>query len=56
LHDNLGFNFIIYVNIVMAREMGRGGRCGRGARGRGRGEGELLPPHEILYAGSLLTG
>jgi hypothetical protein len=53
LHDNCGFNFIICVNIVMAREMGRGAR---GARGRGRGEGELSPPHEISYVGSLLTG
>jgi hypothetical protein len=50
LHDNLGFNLIIHVNIVMAREMGRG------ARGRGRSEGELLPPNEIPYTCSLLTG
>jgi hypothetical protein len=40
----------------MAREMDRGGRGGRGAKGRGRGEGELSPPCEIQYAGSLLTG
>lgn len=38
----------------MARNLGRGGR-GRGRAGAGgRGEGDLSPPREIPYVGSLL--
>jgi hypothetical protein len=36
----------------MTREIDR---CGRGARGRGSGEGELSPPREIPYEDFLLT-